>query len=178
MTTEIIQYKCPSCGHLLGEEEYEHACQRSQREVNEKVQEQLKKAEQDKLNLKIEFGQKLREIDERNKLERERDADRIRLEERNTLAIHHSQELADKDRQIELAKSQSELILNEKVNQAVMRLEEKHRQEKKEFELQRNRMQNDMEKLQKTVDNIPIELRATASEFCTSGRINRRISRR
>ena len=41
MTTEIVQYKCPSCGHLLGEEEFKHACEKSQRQVDEKVEQKL-----------------------------------------------------------------------------------------------------------------------------------------
>jgi hypothetical protein len=38
MTTEIMQFKCPSCGHLLGEQEFKHACEVSDSLVNERLE--------------------------------------------------------------------------------------------------------------------------------------------
>jgi hypothetical protein len=154
---------------MLGEEEFKHACEKSQKEIDDKVQQKLVKAEQE---LKTQFEQEKREIDEKNSLERQKESDRVRVEERTKLALKHSQELAEKDKQIELAKLQVDRIVEEKITQAIVYNEDKHKQREKEFELQRTRMQNDnrelmerAEKLQKTLDNIPVELRGTASEF-------------
>ena len=30
MTLEITEFKCPTCGYVLGEEHYKHACQQTQ----------------------------------------------------------------------------------------------------------------------------------------------------
>ncbi len=64
MTTEIVQYKCPSCGHLLGEEEFKHAYENSQRRVFEQVQQGLQTAEQQIKQLKIEHAKELQLKDE------------------------------------------------------------------------------------------------------------------
>lgn len=168
MTTEIVQYKCPSCGHLLGEEEFKHACEKTQRQIDEL----LWKAEQDIEQIKIQHAKEIEQKNEKHKVDLEIEADKIRNEEKNRLSLKHSQELADKDKQIELARLQGEQIIGEKIKQAIIYNEVKYRQKEKEFELQRSRMQTDYkklmdraEKLQKTLDNIPLELRATASEF-------------
>lgn len=36
MTLEIVQYRCPTCDHLMGEEEYRHACNAFDKKVQEK----------------------------------------------------------------------------------------------------------------------------------------------
>ena len=42
MTQEIIQFKCPTCNHTLGEEEFNHACEEFNKTVDEKVMETTK----------------------------------------------------------------------------------------------------------------------------------------
>lgn len=39
MTLEIVQYRCPTCDHLMAEEEYRHACNAFDKKVQEKCKE-------------------------------------------------------------------------------------------------------------------------------------------
>lgn len=66
MTTEIVQFKCPSCGHLLGEQEFKHACEVSDSLVNERL-------EQIERELKIKHGRQLQQQQENNDNDKERE---------------------------------------------------------------------------------------------------------
>ncbi len=77
-----------------------------------------------------------------------------------------------KEKLIEAAKLQSATLVEEKIRRAIIDNEVKHRQREKQFELQHSRIETDnkklldqVEKLQKTLGNIPPELRGTAGEF-------------
>jgi hypothetical protein len=79
--------------------------------------------------------------------------------------------LAAKNRELELAKSQSLTNIAEKIREAVEDNEEKHRQKMAEYDIQLGRIKGDNEKfvaqvehLQKTLENIPPELKGTAGE--------------
>jgi hypothetical protein len=173
MTTEIVEYKCPSCGHMLGEEEYSHACEKNKRLVYEKVEQKL---QQQVKEIKIEYAKQIQKIIEKNDLEKEQEVSRrvikVVSDEKTWLELKHKQELEAKEKLIEAAKSQSATLVEEKIRHAIADNEVKHRQKEKEFELQHNRIETDnkklldqVEKLQKTLDNIPPELRGTAGEF-------------
>ena len=126
--------------------------------------------------LELENEKQIQRINEKNELEREKEV-RIRVanalsEEKAWIELKHKEELAIKDKQIEAAKFQNVTLVDEKIRQAVIDNEVTHRQREKEFELQHNRIEADnkklmdqVEKLQKTLDNIPPELRGTAGEF-------------
>jgi hypothetical protein len=173
MTTEIVQFKCPSCGHLLGEEEYLHACQKNERYIDEQTEQKL----QQKIKLlEIQHATELRLINEKNELEKEKEvntrvANSVR-EQSVWMELKYKQDIAIKDKQIESLKIQSATQIDEKIRRAIIENESKHQQREKEFELQHSRIESDnkklmdqVEKLQKTLDNIPPELRGTAGEF-------------
>lgn len=173
MTTEIVQFKCPSCGHSLGEEEYLHACQKNQRQIDEQTEQ---KSKQKIKQLEIRHSTELKRISEKHELEKEEEIN-IRVtnsvrEQIVWMELKHQQDLAMKDKQIEALNLQSATLIDEKITQAVYENESKHQQREKEFELQHSRIESDnkklmdqVEKLQKTLDNIPPELRGTAGEF-------------
>ncbi|MGA7370019.1 MAG: hypothetical protein WBX01_12890 [Nitrososphaeraceae archaeon] len=44
MTIEVTEFGCPTCGHILGEEEYRHACSnhdKARQEIREELSEEL-----------------------------------------------------------------------------------------------------------------------------------------
>jgi hypothetical protein len=74
----------------------------------------------------------------------------------------------------------SEEIISEKITKALTDNEEKYKQREKERDLHKSRVESDnrklmerVEKLQKILDNIPQELRATASEFVLSDELKK-----
>ena len=167
MTTEIVQFKCPSCGHLLGEEEYLHACQKNERQINEQTeQKSQQKIKQLEMQHTVELDQQI----EKNEIEKEKE---VNVRVANTvkqqsvwMELKHKQDLAMKDKQTESLKLQNATLMDVKIRQAIIENESKHQQREKEFELQHSRIESDnkklmdqVEKLQKTLDNIPPELR-------------------
>jgi hypothetical protein len=102
LTTEIVQFKCPSCGNVLGEEEYWHACEKSEWQIAEGVKERLRIAEEKIKQLKIEHGKELIQKDEKYKIDAEKEANRrvtkILSEERMVMDLKHNQELAEREK--------------------------------------------------------------------------------
>ena len=69
-------------------------------------------------------------------------------------------------------KSQNANLIDERIRQAVIGVEVRYKQTEEQYKLQHIRIEADnkklmdrVEKLQKTLDNIPAELRGTAGEF-------------
>ncbi len=185
MTTQVVEFKCPSCGHLLGEEEYSHACKNNKRQVDEKVEQKL---QQQAKQLNTEHAKQIQKINEKNELEREQEVikrvAKVVSEEKIWMELKHKQELDAKEKLIEAAKLESAAQVEEKVRHAIADNEVKHRQKEKEFELQHSRIETDnkklldqVEKLQKTLDNIPPELRGTAGEFVLFDELKKEFQR-
>jgi hypothetical protein len=93
-------------------------------------------------------------------------------EEKAEMENKHRKELACKNKEIEIAKLQNAIAEEEKIEQAINDNEAKYKQKENEHELQRLRIEqenrsllNQVEKLQKTLENVPPELRGTASEI-------------
>jgi hypothetical protein len=150
MTIEIVQFKCPSCGHLLGEQESKHAC--------EKFENLLKKGvEQKQKQLKEEYERS-------KKIEVDTMVSKIVLDK-----------LAEKDRQIEAANSDME----ERIKRAVADNESTHRQTEIESKLKFDRIERDnkelrdktkqltdkIEEQKKTIENKSSESRGTTGEI-------------
>jgi hypothetical protein len=176
MTTEIAKFRCPFCGHMLGEEEAKNAQQKKQKEIDEIVEQKL---QQQIKQVQIEHAKEIQKINELHKLNRETEinvrVDKKLSEEKMLMRLEHSKELEEKDRQIETARLENSEYINEKISDAISNNEIKHRQREAERELHHGRIEADnkklmdqVEKLQKTLDNIPQELRGTASEFVLS----------
>lgn len=166
MTTEIVEYKCPSCGHVLGEEEFSHASDTNKRLVDEKVEQQL---QQQLKQVKIEYAKQIQKISEKYELEKEEEV-RNRVakvvgEERTWMELKYKRELEE-------AKVQNTTQLDEKVRQAITIYEAKYSQKEKEFEVQIRRIDShnkellaEVEKQKKILDSVPPELRGTSAEF-------------
>jgi hypothetical protein len=171
MTTEIIEFRCPTCGHVLGEEQYSIACHEVNRIVTERVEESI--AVKDVQHIKEiqeredRHQKEIQELDIRMKAEIQSKVNKSMSEER----AKYTQALEEKDRQIEAAKSELDTVTLEKVNQAVTANEAKHAQKDSEFELKFLRANQRIkelidhgEKLQKTLDDVPAEFKGTAFE--------------
>jgi hypothetical protein len=180
LTTEIVQFKCPSCGYLLGEEEYKHACEKSEKQIAEAIKKELRIAEEKIKQLKIEHAKELLQKDEKNKSDTEKEVNKkvtkILSEERNVMELKHNQELAEREKkyseELVVLKSQNANLIDERIRQAVTEAEVRYKQTEEQFKLQHARIEADnkklmdqVEKLQKTLDNIPAEIRGTAGEF-------------
>ena len=175
MTIEIREFRCPTCGHTMGEEQYSHACHELNRIVIERVKERdAIKDEQRRKELHLLEEQHRKEID---KLDLDKESEiKIRLhqdlsKERATIESRYKEVLAEKDRQIEAAKLEGVTDMDEKIKQAVVDNESKHSQKNSQFELQLTRIQlrnnelmGQVDKLQKTLDNVPAEFKGTAFE--------------
>jgi hypothetical protein len=172
MTTEIMQFKCPSCGHLLGEQEFKHACEVSNTLVNEML-------EQKEKELKIEHERRLQQQQENNDNDKEREvSERVSKIRKEEDAIY-KQVLIEKDRQIEAAKLQSTINRQEEIRQALTEKEREREQEKTMYKLHIQRLEKDnteltdktkqltgkIEEQRKTIENIPPELRGTGGEI-------------
>lgn len=158
MTSEIVEFKCPSCGQKLTEEEYWHVCQIQKSQIEQIVENEIA----------LRTVQIVRSLKEKNDRERDEAISRIVNEEKLRL-----QKLFDeKEKQLEIAHAENARAEDEKISQAILQTETKHRQEKKEFELKYSRIEctykelvDKFEKLEKAWNNIPAELRGTAGEL-------------
>src|SRR5215831_7584670 len=126
MTLEIIEFRCPTCGHLLGEEAYTHAWNEMNRVIIERTKEQdaIKDKEHRKEieELKEQQSKKIQEIELFKKSDIESRIHQALSDERATTELKHRKELqrreqnkesemnskyqgvlAEKDRQIEAA---------------------------------------------------------------------------
>lgn len=146
MTSELVQFKCPSCGQKLTEEEYWHVCQ-------------IQKDQLDQM-LEKELEHRTSQIRQENRTQLE--------QEKLRLAKHYG----EKEKQLEDAHTVNTKLLDEKINQAIAESEAKYIQKDKESELQYSRIVSinkelveKVEKLEKVLDNIPPELRGTAGEL-------------
>ena len=191
MTIEIAEFKCPSCGHLLGEEEYRHACN----EFNQKVQvtsdEQIDK-------IRVLYEEKMYKQQQMHTLELQEEEEKHRMgfekrvnqqvqsqtkmllseqeeklrTEMGLLTEKYEQEIKKKNEEIRTAELQSDMYVDEKIEEAVAFKEEKHRQRETEFNLQISRIQkqngglaDQVERLQQTLENVPPEFRGTTGEI-------------
>lgn len=166
MTTEIVEYKCPSCGHLLGEEEFSHACRTNKKLVDEKVEQQL---QQQLEQIKNGYAKKIQEINEKNELEKEREVRnkvaKVVSAERTWMELKHKKELEE-------AQKQNTDKLDEKIKEAITSHEANYIQKVKEFEMQIKRIEShnrellaEVEKQKKILDSVPSELKGTSGEF-------------
>ncbi|HJR84985.1 MAG TPA: hypothetical protein VJ772_06405 [Nitrososphaeraceae archaeon] len=158
MTSEILQFKCPSCGQKLTEEEYWHVCQVQKNQLDNLV--------------KKEVAQKVNQIEQemkkKNEIEKNKTISRIVNEEKLRLQKEHEA----KQRQLELEKAENVKLIDQKVSQAIVQIETRYKQKEKESELKNTRilsinkeLADKVEKLEKALDNVPPELRGTAGEL-------------
>ena len=165
MTSEIVQFKCPSCGQKLTEEEYWHVCQIQKSQLDQMLEKEL---EHRTSHIEQKYMMEIQNLNEKNERERDEAVSRIVNEEKSRLQKQYD----IKEKQLATAQAENAKLLDEKISQAIIQTVEKHRQKEKESELQYGRILSinkelveKVEKLEKVLDNIPPELRGTAGEL-------------
>jgi hypothetical protein len=173
MTIEITEFKCPTCGHLMGEEEYIHACSEFHKVIHTKLEEQrndMIQINEDKLSQQSEKHK--RELQEQEKIHKEEintkvnQEVRLRLDEREKeQKKEFDLQLKQKEKEIEVLKLQRDNVVNDKITEVREEEKQKNRQEKAQYELQLERIQKHNDELQKTLDNIPSEFKGQVGEI-------------
>ena len=176
MTIELVEFKCPTCGHLLGEEEYIHACSEVrkviQAEVEENREEMRRQDEWHKLELQEKDKKHELELQEKDKKHNYELTTKVNQQ----VQLQIDKKLNEQKEQYELKLSQSEAEKNaiklqvandidSKIAEALEKQQEKYRQEKQYDQLKWERIQKRNEELQKTLDNIPSEFKGQAGEL-------------
>ncbi|MGH9980139.1 MAG: DUF2130 domain-containing protein [Nitrososphaeraceae archaeon] len=187
MTIELIEYKCPACGHLIGEEEYLHVKTEFNKVIHAKVEERideisgeyeeklykkdLELQEQDKKHkdeIKTEVNKQVHlEIDkllfEQNKKSKE---------EKEEMKQEFEQKLKQKEEEIENVKLQRDKTLDDKIEKALEDEKQRNREDKTGFLLKIDRLQklneelaNKVEKQQQTLESIPSEFKGEVGEI-------------
>ncbi|HEY7536227.1 MAG TPA: hypothetical protein VH878_09845, partial [Thermodesulfobacteriota bacterium] len=146
MTIEITEYKCPTCGHILDEEEHRHALSKHEKD-RQAMSEDLR------TKLANKFEEKLQQ--EREKYQRENQ--QLREEIENKANLKAQSKIDDI-----LLKEQEKRRLA--VNEALSFRDEKWRLEEKQYQKLIEELQKDKRKLENTLDSIPPERRGTAGE--------------
>jgi hypothetical protein len=175
MTIQIREFRCPTCGHTMGEEQYTHACHELNKVVTERVKERdTIKDEQHRKEIHELDEQHRKEIHELELYMESEIKNRLHQalsQERTTIEARYREALEEKDKQIETAKLEGIADMDEKIKQAVADSESRHSQKNSQFELQLTRIElrnkelmDQVEKLQKTLDNVPAEFKGTAFE--------------
>jgi hypothetical protein len=164
----------------MGEEEYGLAVKKMNKVVQEISNGQIEKIKSeydDKVSFAVtKANERILELENQYKHELENKASQMALlqikkiqsnndEEKQEMERGYRQELACKDKEIEEAKLQNAISTEEKIAMAIESIEEKYRQREAELKLQIERARNDNEKLQKTLDSVPPEIKGTAGEI-------------
>jgi hypothetical protein len=170
MTTEVQEYRCPTCGQLLGQQEYLHAIEKLQEKITETSQQQKSHDSERICELECaltEATQQMSEFKEnveatvRARVNEEivwRDMNHNKQLEENDRK--HRQELTDQqnkhNHEVESVKSKATTFAKEK--------EEGYRQREEENKLRISRLDEDNRKLQLQVDEQRKKLDAISSE--------------
>jgi hypothetical protein len=142
MTIEITEFRCPTCGHILGEEEHRHALSKYDKDIQAIREEERVNYQRENQQLQIENQQLREDIENRVSLKFQSQKgdieNRIRLEEqeKRQLAVHEALNLRDNE----------------------------WRQEKEQFQQLIRDLQKDNGTLKNRLESIPPERRGTAGE--------------
>jgi hypothetical protein len=180
MTLEIVEFRCPTCGHPVGEEEYRKACEILDNKVEDICQERMLEQEE-------KHRQEMLEQEEKNNREREiRVVQEVKLQKNKILSEQeekskkekalitekYEQEIKIKNEEITAAKLQNKMHVEEKIEEALRDKEERYSQREATHQLQISRIEeqnrglaDQVQRLQKTLENIPPEVRGTSAEI-------------
>lgn len=171
MTTEIQQYKCPSCGRLLGKQEYLHACELFKKVLTDELQQQVDQHAMEMKQKDEKFARELQSIVQ-VRMNKERTTAR---QEMTDMEKNYRQDIADMENkhklELEGIQSQVEYIVDENIRKVVTEKEAKYRQTEEQYKLQIRRLEQynnkllvQVEEQRKRLHNIPGELGGTAGE--------------
>ena len=179
MTKEVTEFRCRTCGHILGEEEHRHALSnyyKDRQAIREELSEELaNKYEEEMQQERAEHQRKEQQL-QREKQQQQGEFDR-ELQNRVELGIQsrmndicseeqekHQQEIRKKDEVIESLKSQNEQAISEAVVQALRRRDDEWRREEKQYQEHIDRVEKHNRELQNTLESIPPERKGTSGE--------------
>jgi hypothetical protein len=154
MTIELTEFRCPTCGHILGEEEYRHACNEENKRVQEICDEQMV------IWKRVQEGRHSKEMQEREKRLRQEMQEREEKHKRD-IDIRVKQEVQS---QIDEIKLQNEQAKSEAVEQALKRSYEEWRQKEEQYQQRIERAQKCIWEQQIKLDSMSPELRGTSGE--------------
>lgn len=181
MTIELLEYKCPACGHFVGEEEYVKVKSEINKIVQHKLEEQIDeikgKHEQELYEYNKKYELELKEQEEKHKDELitkvnqqvQLQIDKILDEQRKEFEIKLSQKETEKN----AFKIQVNNEIDKKITEALEKQEEKFRQQKFQDQLKWTRIQKRNEELQKTLDNVPCEFKGEVGEIMLCDELTR-----
>lgn len=172
MTIEIAEFRCPTCGHTMGEEEYKHACNEFDRNVAAKCDELMEKL--NNIHEKEMYEQNRKYIELENRIDQEvefqtnkrlsEQEEKSEIEKAGIKEVYEHK-LKIKDEEIEATKLQSATYIDEKIEEGRKQNEENHRLKEMEYKLHISRIEKENEKMQKTLENVPPEFKGTAGEM-------------
>ena len=186
MTIELVQFKCPTCGHLIAEEEYIHACSEVDKVIQSRVEEKRDE-------IRGAYEEKFYRQDEKHKTElqeqEEKHKEEFTAKVKQQVQLQLDKKIQEKEEECQLKLSQKEdeknaIILQaandieNKITEALEKQEEKNRKEKIQNELKwdriqrdndrlqrdNDRLQRDNEQMQKTLDNISPQFNGEVGE--------------
>jgi hypothetical protein len=165
MTIEIVEFRCPTCGHILGEEEHRHALSKHE-ELKNKYREENQQLRSENQQIHEKFD---RELQNRVTLEVQSQKDRIRSEEQEKA----QQEIRKKNEEIVSLKSQNEQVTSVAVEQAISCRDVYWRQREDSWRLKFEKDQLEKERLQKDIRELQNKVKRPNSE--SSGTAGERI---
>jgi hypothetical protein len=174
-TIEIVEFRCPYCGHILGEEEAKSALIKKQKEIAERVEQKI---QQQIKELQIGHAKEISQLEKKYAQNVETLVNSRMGEERVKWAneeLKHKEELAQKEsahkRELEETITKATNFSNERVRQAIAEKEDAYRQKEEQYRLRVVRLDDDNKKLQlqieeqrKRLNSVPGELGGTAGE--------------
>jgi hypothetical protein len=192
MTIELIEYKCPACSHLIGEEEYIHVKTEFNKIIQDNVEEKIDEMrgiheqelyEKDKkhdLELQEQKEKHNTEIATKVNQQVQLQIDKFQSEqtkkskeEKQDMEQVFALKLKQKEEEIENIKLQRDIAIDDKIAEVQKNEQEKAKQEKTRFHLQLERIQKHNEELQKTLDNIPSEFKGQVGEIMLFDELNK-----
>ena len=176
--TTIQEFRCPACGHPMGQEEYKHVCEKIGKLIETTADTQVEK-------LKKEYNHIIQERDKEHQQEIQK-REKLHNQEVETkvsqqvqLQLKEYEKKAENERAIvrqtyeeKLRKKDEEIEAADKIKQAIRDNEQTHRQIETQYKEHISRIEKENfrikqinEKQKKIIENISPELRGTSGEI-------------
>ena len=184
MTIELLQFTCPTCGHSLGEKEYYQVYKEFNEIVDQRVEtyakEQIDKVnkihEKDvkdiRENYEIKIKNKVEQLTELKIKEIQSQYDKKYAYETSLREEEYKQQIINKNKEIDIIKTQINNDKEEIIEETRRKIELKNKQKESEYKINLYRistinkdLENKLSQQQKIIDNVPPELKGTASEI-------------
>jgi hypothetical protein len=169
MTIELIEYKCPICTHILGEEEYRNANNKFNNILQDKFKQKIEEIEgTHEQELYEKHKNHTFELQEQEKKHKEEINTKVNQE----VKLQLDKKIQEKEDEKNAIILQAANDIDNKITEALEKQEEKNRKEKIQNELtwdriqrDNDRLQRDNEQLQKTLANLSPEFNGKVGEI-------------